>query len=488
MANSDSALLRDKKDFRRLAARAAEIAAAHLDSLDRGPVERPVPDDERKLLIEQVLPEDGLSADQVLDFLRDHVAPWPLPTGHRRSYGWINSPPAPIGILADSISTAINATSDGFDHSGVFLSACVGRWLMALLGFPAEGSLCLLLSGGSAANLNALTAARYRAARSAGWDLRRQGLQGGTRPLMVYASEQAHSSIQKCVESLGIGSDNLRLVPCDEQFRMRPEALDAMVEADLGEGRIPCCIVANAGATNVGAIDPLDRIADICEARGIWLHVDGAYGALAVLDPAYREALGGMARADTLTFNPHKWLMTPVDCGALLLRDKQLHREAFSLVPAYLDEGGSEDAPWPYHYAFQLTYANRAVKTWATLARLGRSGLRDLVTRLTDLARLLGETIDQAEDFERVAPVSLSVVCFRYRPADTSLDDAALDRLNQAVSVEISRSGEAHLPTTEVAGRPVLRACFLHYENDVEDVRHLIALIRRLGTQIRAEP
>ncbi len=480
--------LRDRKDFRRLAARAVEIAADHLDSLDHHPVDRPVPPEERRRLIEQALPEAGLSADQILDFLRDHVAPWPLPTGHRRSYGWINSPPAPIGILADTISTTINATSDGFDHAGVFLSACVGRWLMELFGFPRDGSMSLLLSGGSAANLNAITAARFRAARSAGWDLRRRGLQGQARRLVVYASDQAHSSIQKCVEMLGIGSDNLRLVPTDRDFRMRLESLEAMIEADLAQDIVPCCVVASAGATNVGAIDPLNGVAEICEKRGIWFHVDGAYGAIGVLDPDYREALAGIARADTLSFNPHKWLMTPVDCGALLIRDKQLHREAFSLVPAYLDEGGSEDAPWPYEYSFQLTYANRAVKTWATLARLGRSGLRASVTQLNSLAQRLGGMIDEAPDFERVAPVSLSVVCFRYRPPGRPdgqpLDEAAVDALNEAISDQISKSGEAHMPTTKVSGRPVLRACFMHYENDAEDVRHLVALIRRLGAQL----
>lgn len=487
MTRRDNPLARDKQDFRRLAARAAEIAAGHLDSIDRLPVERPVPPAERRLLAEQALPETGLSADEILDFLRDHVAVWPLPTGHRRSYGWINSPPAPIGILADGIATTVNATGDGFDHSGIFLLAAVSRWLMQLLGFPEEGSLGLLLSGGSAANLNALAVARFRAARRAGWDLRRQGLQGPGRPMVVYASDQAHSSIQKSVEMLGLGSDHLRAVPTDEAFRMRGDALVAMIDEDLSRDIIPCCVVASGGATNCGAIDPLSEIAEITVARGIWLHVDGAYGAIGRLDPAYEERFRGMERADSLTFNPHKWLMTPVDCGALLVRDKQLQREAFSLVPAYLAEGGSDQAPWPFEYSFQLTYANRAVKTWATLARLGRSGLRDLVVRLNALADSLGALIDRADDLERLAPVSLSIVCFRYRPLEAALDEAAIDRLNEEISARIGRGGEAHLPTTKIGGRPALRVCFMHYENDQDDVGHILALVRNSAQQILAD-
>jgi glutamate/tyrosine decarboxylase-like PLP-dependent enzyme len=236
-----------------------------------------------------------------------------------------------------------------------------------------------------------------------------------------------------------------------------------------------------AGTTNTGAIDPLHDIADVCSRHGVRLHVDGAYGAVGILDPTYHARLDGIARADTLTVNPHKWLMTPVDCGALLLRDRTAHREAFSLVPAYLEEGGSEEAPWPYHYSFQLTYANRAVKTWATLARLGREGLREIVIRCNRLAERLADAVEAEPDLELMAPVSLSVVCFRYRPTGRAMDDEALDRLQARISERIGESGEAHMPTTQVAGRRCLRACFLHYENDEEDVDHLIGLVKRVA-------
>ena len=251
---------------------------------------------------------------------------------------------------------------------------------MELVGFPREGSLCLLLSGGSAATLNALTAARHRAAERAGWNLRVEGLQSGRPPLVLYASAESHSSIQKCAEQLGIGTNNLRSIPADDAFRMRPDALRAAIEDDRKAGKVPFAIVACGGATNTGAIDPLDDVADVAAEFGIWLHVDGAFGAWAALDPAYRDRFKAIARADTVTLNPHKWLQVPVDCGALLTRHPEVHRAAFSLTPDYLEAGHSE-APWPMEHMFQLTYGNRALKVWAALARLGRSGLAELVTR-----------------------------------------------------------------------------------------------------------
>jgi aromatic-L-amino-acid decarboxylase len=475
---------RDAAELRRLGARAIEIAARHLETLDALPVDRVVPQGERRLLLDQALPEDGLDADAILAFLAEHIAPWPLPTGHRRSVGWINSPPAPIAILADTVATTLNATSDGYDHSGIFLGACVARWLMELVGFPVEGSIGLLLSGGSMANLTALAAARQRACERAGHDLRRDGLAGGPR-LTVYASDQTHSSVQKCVELLGLGAASMRLVATDEAFRIRPEALAAMIDADLAAGLTPCAVVANAGATNSGAVDPLAAIADVCAARNVWLHVDGAYGAIGRLDPGEASRFAGMERADSLTLDPHKWFQTPVDCGALLLRDKALQWRTFSLIPAYLASGESAEAPWQFEYSFELTYATRAVKTWAALARLGRAGLSELVCRCNALARRLAAQVAAAPELEAMTPPSLSVLCFRYRPRGVAED--RLDAINATLSRLISESGEAHVPTTKVKGRTCLRACYLHYANDVDDVDHLIALIGRLGQRAVAE-
>jgi glutamate/tyrosine decarboxylase-like PLP-dependent enzyme len=471
---------KDRANFDALGARTVEMLGEYLRALPAQPVDRVVPEDVRRRLMSVPLPEEGLEPEAMLEFLRREILPWPIAIGHKRSYGWVNSPPAPIAILADAVSTTMNSGLDGYDHSALFLMSSLGRWLMELVGFPVEGSLCLLLTGGSAATLNALTAARHRAAERAGWNLREQGLQGGRARLVLYASAESHSSIQKCVEQLGIGTDNLRAVPVDAEFRMRPDELRRAIESDLAAGHLPFAIVACAGATNTGAIDPLDAIADIAEQFGIWLHVDGAFGAWAALDPAYRDRFKAVARADSLTLNPHKWPHVPLDCGAILTRHPEVHRAAYSLTPDYLVAGDSE-VPWPCEYMFELTFGNRALKTWAAIARLGRSGLAELVTRCNRLAGLLEARVRAEPEFELLSPASLSVVNFRYRPAGRNLDDAALDDLNGRISESVSESGEAHLPTSRVHGKTSLRACFLHYENDESDVEHLVTLVRRIG-------
>lgn len=473
----------DRAAFDALGRQAVEMIGAYLRDLPEQPVDRVVPAEIRQHLMSLPLPEQGQSAAEILDFLRREIMPWPIATGHKRSYGWVNSPPAPISLLADAVASTMDCGLDGFDHSAIFLMASLGRWIMELVGFPTEGSLCLLLSGGSSATLNALTAARHRAAARDGWNLRKEGLQSGRKRLIAYASAESHSSIQKCVEQLGIGTDNLRDIAVDDAFRMRPDALRAAIEADLAAGHLPFAIVACGGATNTGAIDPLDEIADIAAEFGIWLHVDGAFGAWAALDPAYSARFRAFARIDSLTLNPHKWLQVPIDCGALLTRHPEAHRAAYSLTPDYLEAGHGE-APWPYEHMFQLTYGNRALKVWAAIARLGRSGVAELVTRCNALARLLEQRVREAPDLELLSPASLSVVNFRYRPADRALDGAALDDFNEQISEAISKSGEAHLPTTKIHGKTSLRVCFLHYENDESDVEHLVGLVRRLATSL----
>ncbi len=473
----------DREAFEVLGAETIRMLGGYLRALPNEPVDRTVPKDVRQRLMSLPLPERGQSPEEILAFLRREVMPWPIATGHKRSYGWVNSPPAPISLLADAVASSMDCGLDGFDHSAIFLMKSLGRWIMELVGFPTEGSLCLLLSGGSAATLNALTAARHRAAARDGWNMRTEGLQGGRKHLVLYASAESHSSIQKCAEQLGIGTDNLRAIEADRDFRMKPAALRAAIETDLAAGHLPFAVVACGGATNTGAIDPLDEIADIAGAFGIWLHVDGAFGAWAALDPAYRDRFRAFARVDSVTLNPHKWLQVPVDCGALLTRHPEVHRAAFSLTPDYLEAGHSE-APWPYEHMFQLTYGNRALKVWAAIARLGRSGVAELVTRCNGLARLLEQRVREAADLELLSPASLSVVNFRYRPAGRTPGDSALDELNERISEAISAGGEAHMPTTRIHGKTSLRACFLHYENDESDVDHLIALVRRLGTEL----
>ncbi len=483
---------RDRDNFEQLSKPVMQAISRHLRERAGRKVDISVPPESvRDELTRLELNGAGWKAEDVLSFIEEKILPWSMPTNHPRSYAWINTASAPIGVLGEAFATCLNNGLDGFDHSSVFLMQSLGRWLMELSGFAptpddAPRGMAILLSGGSAANLNALTVARYWAARRDGWDMRKEGLQGARRRMIFYASPEAHSSIQRCIEQLGVGAENLRKVEAGDDFRMKPAALRTAIEEDLAAGHRPACVAAAAGSTNVGAIDPLEEIADVCDDHDLWLHVDGAYGGVGGLDPAYTDQYSGLKRAHSLTLDPHKWLQVPLDCGAVLVRDRQWNHENYTLTPDYLRAAADFDGtvPWATEHMFELTFADRAIKTWATLARMGRDGARDLIVNCNNLARLLGSLVEAADDMEMLAPVSLSIVNFRYVPVSRDLSDDGLDALNDTITEKIGESGEAHIPTTKVRGRVSIRACFLHYDNREEDVHHLIGLVRRFGEEL----
>ena len=478
----------DRREFADLIRRTGKAMVKHLTERPTLPVDCSTPPEAlRRELADMALPADGMAAEDILEFIEDKVMPWSMPTNHARSYAWVNTSPAPISILSDALAITLNNGGDAYHHSSINIMHSLGRWLMELSGFvDADGTpngMAILLAGGSGANLNALSVARYWAAKRDGWNVREEGLQGHHPRLIYYTSAEAHSSVQLCVEQLGIGAANLRSIDADDDFRMRPQALRAAIEADLAAGLSPACVVAAMGSTNVGAIDPLDAIADICDEYDLWLHVDGAYGGIVGLDPAYTQITAPMSRVNSLTLDPHKWLQVPLDCGAVIVRERRLNYENYTLVPDYLraEDTAEGSVPWPYEYMFELTFSDRAMKTWAAIARLGRDGVRDMVINCNKLARLLGELIVESDDLELLAPVSVSTVNFRYLPVGTDLPAEDLDTLNQQISDRIEESGEAHIPTTKVRGAVSLRACFVHYENCEDDVHHLLELVRRFA-------
>jgi aromatic-L-amino-acid decarboxylase len=476
----------DIEEFRRLGYRAVDLAAAHLAGLRDRPVFAPMTAEERRALLELPLGEGGASPDALLDFVAEGIAPHSMGNGHPRFFGWVNSPPAPMGVLAELLAAALNPSCAGGDHAAIYLERAAVRGLMELTGFPVEGSMGLLVSGGSMASLTALAAARQRAAARDGWDVRGEGLAGHPQ-LVLYVSEEGHGCLRKAAELLGIGGVGVRTVPVDGDFRMDVAALRAAIAADRAAGRRPFCVAASAGTVNTGAIDPLDALADLCAEEGVWLHVDGAYGALGVLDPAKAARYAAMARADSLALDPHKWLSVPVECGCVLVRDGALLREAFSLVPPYLrteEEKGFGGLPWFSEYGFQQSRGFRALKLWLTMQHMGRAGIGALVSRHNALARRLAALVDAAPDLERLAPVELSIVCFRYVPEALRGDEARLDALNKALVEQVQAGGEAFVSSTVLRGRCALRACVLHYGTTEEDIAALVAVVQRAGARL----
>jgi aromatic-L-amino-acid/L-tryptophan decarboxylase len=473
--------------FRDSLQRAVDLAVEHLDGLADRPVFEPMTPAERSALMDQPLPEMGLAPDAILDLVRDRILAHPMGNGHPRFFGWINSAPAPMGIIGELIASAMDPSCAGGDHAAIYLERCCVRWLMELVGFPTQGSMGLLVSGGSMASLTCLAAARHWAAATDGWNVREEGMQSGRPQLVAYVSSEGHSCLRKAGQLLGLGTAGTRVIPVNERFEMDVPSLRAAIAADRALGRRPFCVAASAGTAGTGAIDPLDELCDLCESEKLWMHFDGAYGAIAAVDPECKPRLAALNRGHSLGLDPHKWLSVPYECGCALVRDGAVLRDAFSLVPPYLrtEEGkGIGGLPWFAEYGFQQTREFRALKLWMTLLAAGRSGIAETVSRHRALARHMASLIDQSPELERMADVPLSAVCFRYVPPSSSGDEELLDQLNKRVMESVQSGGKAFLTSTQINGRFALRACVLHYATTKGDVAALVDVVRQAGKEV----
>jgi aromatic-L-amino-acid decarboxylase len=445
--------------------------------------------DHAKARFDSPLPLEPQPPDEVYEDFLEYVLPYPVGNTHPRFWGWVLGTGTVSGALAELLSAAINTNTGGLDHhSANHVERQVIEWFKEMLGFPSSAS-GVLTSGCSAANLIGLAVARNT---KAGYDLRKEGVRGGSHKMVLYASEEVHSSVQKAVELLGLGSDALRHVPVNDDFQIDLEALKATIAQDRRGGHQPFCVVGAAGTTNTGSIDDLDALADICQHQDLWLHVDGAFGAWAALAPGARHLVSGMERADSLALDLHKWMYMPYEIGCVLVRREGDHRKAFSLTPAYLahGEGGlgltGGDLTWFSDYGFQLSRGFRALKAWMSLKEHGVRKYGRLIQQNIDQARYLAELIDAAPELELAGPVALNVVCFRL--VKPELDDAALDELNKQIEVELQERGIAVLSATTIKGRCVLHAAITNHRTRREDLEILVREVIRLGEELTHAP
>jgi len=474
-------------EFRKLGYQAVDIAARYFAELPGRPVFQRMEEGERQALMNMPLPTAPLPGDEILRVLAERILPRPMGNGHPRFFGWVNSPPAMLAVITEILAAAMNPSCAGGDHAAIYLEHCVVRWLMELLGYPVEGSAGLLVSGGSMASLTALAAARHRAFGRLEIDLRKQGVGGSNTKLRLYGSTQVHGCVQKAVELLGLGSDCIQWIGVDDECRILPGELRRAIREDQQQGLHPFCMVASAGSVQTGAIDPLDALADIASESNLWLHVDGAYGAAAILDPKCKPLFRGMERADSIALDPHKWLSVPVECGCVLVRDGSLLRDAFSLVPPYIrtEPGkGIGNLPWFAEYGFQQTRGFRALKLWVTLAHAGTSGLQRQIARQIALARYLEQEIEASSHLELLSKGRLSIVCFRYVPRQLVGNDEALNALNKTIMERMQAGGTAFLTNTTLAGRFYLRACILHYATTERDIDGMLQTVEDVASEV----
>ena len=430
-------------------------------------------------------PADPQAPEAVYEEYLEHVLPHLHGLCHPRFWGWVGGSGTVMGAVADFLASATNSVCGAFAYASPnYVELQVLDWCKALLGYPAFAS-GQLTGGCSAANLIALAVARNA---QASYDLRRQGLHDAPQRMTLYASAEAHSSIQKAVELLGLGGDSLRKVPTNERLEMDLQALDAAIRRDRETGCHPFCVVGAAGTTNTGAIDDLNGLADICQRETLWYHVDGAFGVWAAIAPGYKHLVSGMERADSLAFDLHKWMYLPYPIGCVLVRHEEDHRWTFSLTPTYLSHGEGDrgltggDVPWLTDYGFDLSRGFLALKAWITIKAHGTRQYGRLIRQNIDQAHYLADLIEAAPELELALPVSLNIACFRF--IHPNLDGAALDALNKEIELEMQERGIAVPSIVVIDGRKYLHVAITNHRTRREDLDLLVREVMRLGREL----
>jgi glutamate/tyrosine decarboxylase-like PLP-dependent enzyme len=470
----------DPRDFRALLGRAADVAARHWERLPEMRAYTRPPDELVAAWRAEPLPERGLPLERVLDRIEREIVAYPLGVGQRRWWGFINSPPHPAGIAAELIAATLKNNCAGTSQMAVQVELTVMDWLARLVGLP-RGSGGLLVSGGSMANLVALAACRE--AKLPG--TRRRGVRAAQRQPTVYASSEAHSCILRAVELLGLGSEALRLVPVDTEYRMDVAALSAMLAADRAAGLEPICVVANAGTVNTGVVDPLADIADAAREHGCWFHVDGAYGAVGAALPELAARYRGIERADSVAMDPHKWLYVPYEAGATLVRDPASLRAMFAHRAEYLalaEDSYLEGPVWISDLGPQLTREFRALKVWAVMQAVGLEQYRELWRNDIAVAREVVRLAERQPRLEVLAPSDLSCFCVRYCPERGDANAFNRDLLDRT-----HRDGRMFISGTTLQGKFALRGCVTNFRSTPADAKICVDTIVELGDRLERE-
>jgi glutamate/tyrosine decarboxylase-like PLP-dependent enzyme len=462
------------EQFRDLAEYVVALSAEYLAALDSQATFPATSGTTTEQLFSGDLPEQGIGK-QALAKLTDLAAHSRAQNG--RFFGYVLGSADPVAALGDLFASVLNQNLTAWRSApaGATIERTVVRWLGEAIG--CRGFSGTLTGGGSAANFMALAMARESRLPA-----NERGIQSAGAGI-VYASEQVHMSIPKAVAMLGMGRENVHYVPCDKSYRMVPSELASAVSKDKVAGRKPIAVIASAGTVNTGAIDPLEAIASIAQEHGLWMHVDGAYGALAAI--AVPEKFKGLAQADSLSLDAHKWLYQPLDCGCLLYRDPAVARTAFAYTGSYAKQLSSDPIEGFafFEESVELSRRFRALKLWLSLRYHGVSAFREAIHRNLKQAQKLAEAVKKSVELELVAPVELSAVCFRHR-LSASAPEESRSPFNLALLKKIIARGRVYLSNTELEGKFCLRACIVNHLTTNADVEEIVPEVLNAAAEI----
>jgi aromatic-L-amino-acid/L-tryptophan decarboxylase len=419
-------------------------------------------------------PEKGEPFEALFRDFRDVLMPGMTHWNHPSWFAYFPANNSPPSVLAEMLTSTLGAQCMSWATSpaATELEQLTMEWLRQMLGLPRQ-FVGVIQDTASTATLVALLSARERSTNHLAG---RDGLGRIHSRLTVYASTEAHSSVDKGVKLAGYGLEQLRHVPTDARYSMRPDALELAISADLAAGLVPACVVATVGTTSSTAIDPLPRIAEICRRYGVWLHVDAAYGGAAALVPELRHLFEGVEQADSFVFNPHKWMLVNFDCSAYFVRDREALLRTFQVTPEYLRTAEDSEVVNFRDWGIQLGRRFRALKLWFVIRSYGVEGLRSLVRKHVGLARDLAGWIEAEPDFEVMAPVTLGLVCFRYRPS--KVDESGVDEANAKLLSRVNATRRVHLTHTRLAGRYAIRMAIGQRQTERAQVEEAWGLIK----------
>ena len=452
----------------------------YLQNIRQEPAWRKIPEDAKEFL-KQDIPQKPQDIGEIYGEFKKYILPYPGGNIHPRFWAWVQGTGTPFGVLAEMLAATMNPNTAIGEHSAMYVETQVLNWCKQMLNYP-ESSSGILVSGGSMANITALMVARNS---RLGKSVREHGVKTVAGQMVLYCSTETHSCVDKAAEVMGLGTDSIRKIDVDENYRIKVDELVAAIESDLAKGNSPFCMVGNAGTVNTGAIDPLNDLLDVCRKYNLWFHVDGAFGALAKLVPEYADKLKAVEEADSVAFDLHKWMYMPFEVGCTLIKNAEAHRNAFAATANYLlnHERGLAAGPDPMgNYGLELSRGFKALKVWMSLKEHGLEKYVTIIRQNIAQAFYLGELVSHEKSLELLTPVSMNIVCYRYIKDGFSTEQ--LNKLNKEIVMQLQEQGIASPSSTILNGNYAIRVAITNHRSRKEDFEILVAETIRIGQEL----